>query len=168
MPTYQTIGDHAEAIQIEYDPRRLTYAGLLEQFWKGHNPFVAAGSGQYRSMILYHNEEQRQMALESKRRVEAVAGRPALTEILPFHRFHRAEPYHQKYYVRLVLPLDVEFRRMYPDPKGFADSTALARVNGHLGGYGTLEALRREIRLYGLSEAGQRLLLSIAYPPPRR
>lgn len=115
-------------------------------------------------MILYHNEEQKRLALESLMRAEAAAGHPALTEIRPFDRFHRAEPYHQKYYVRLVPPLEMEFRRIYPDPKDFADCTALARVNGHLGGYGTLEMLQREIGLYGLSEAGRRLLTAIAYP----
>ena len=166
-PTYHAIGDHAEVIQIEYDPRRITYAELLDQFWRGHDPFTPVPSGQYRSMILYHNEEQRRLALESRERVEAGAGRPVLTQILPFDRFHRAEPYHQKYFVRLVPPLEMEFRRMYPSAKDFADSTALARVNGHLGGYGTIEALSREIGLYGLSEAGQRLLMSLAYPPIR-
>jgi len=164
-PTYQSIGDHAETIQIDYDPRRLTYAELLDHFWHGHDPFTPAPSGQYRSIIFYHTEEQRRLAMESKQRLEAAAGRPVLTRIMPFERFYRAEPYHQKYYVRLVPPIEMEFRRMYPDPTSFTDSTALARVNGHVGGYGTIETFTKEIAQYGLSEAGQRLLKAIAYPP---
>jgi len=108
-PTYEEVSagttGHAEAIQITYDPAKITYAKLLDVFWKQINPADAGGQfadrgSQYRSAIFYHNNEQKQLAVQSKEQLQK-SGRfqqPIATEILPASRFYPAEDYHQDYY----------------------------------------------------------------------
>ena len=108
-PTYEenssgTTG-HAEAIQVTYDPAKISYADLLEVFWRQINPTDAGGQfvdrgNQYRSAIFYHNDEQKRLAEESRDRL-AKSGRftkPIVTEIVKASTFYKAEEYHQYYY----------------------------------------------------------------------
>jgi peptide methionine sulfoxide reductase msrA/msrB len=108
-PTYEEVCSgrtgHYEAVQVVYDPDKITYLRLLEIFWRSIDPtdsggqFVDRGT-QYRSAIFYHDEAQKKAAEESKRRLAAadVFRRPIVTEILPLGRFYKAEEYHQDYY----------------------------------------------------------------------
>jgi methionine-S-sulfoxide reductase len=108
-PTYQEVSSgetgHAEAIEITYDPSQISYAELLDVFWRNIDPttngrqFVDVGT-QYRTAIFYHDGEQRRLAEVSKTQLEK-SGRfntPIVTEITPASVFYRAEEYHQKYY----------------------------------------------------------------------
>jgi peptide-methionine (S)-S-oxide reductase len=114
------------------------------------------------SIIFYHDEEQRNLAIASKQRQETRLGRSIITEIVPFSGFYLAEDYHQKYYLRQEPDLQKELRAIYPAIEDFISSTAVARVNGYAGGYGTLETLSAELGSLGLSEAGRKRLLEIA------
>lgn len=96
---------HVEAVQVFYDPQKISYDTLLEAFWRQVNPtdnggqFVDRGA-HYRTSIFYHNEQQKQLALESKKTL-AASGRydgPILTEVRAFENFYPAEDYHQNYY----------------------------------------------------------------------
>src|SRR6056297_1310148 len=107
-PTYEQVCSdttgHAEVVQVEYDPARISYPQLLERFWRQHNPTTLNRQGvdigtQYRSAIFYHSDEQRRLAGESRAAVEA-SGRfadPIVTEIVPAMPFWPAEDYHQQY-----------------------------------------------------------------------
>ncbi len=150
-PTYRRIGDHTETLQIDYDPTMLRYEDLLDVFWSSHRPTSPAYSRQYASIIFPHDEEQRAAAEASRTRMESVLGR-VHTDIVPFSRFSVAEDYHQKYRLRGARSLMAEFAEMYPDPADFRESTAAARVNGYLDGWGDGAALEAEIDGYGLSE----------------
>ncbi len=110
-PTYEQVSagntGHAEAVQVIYDPQKVTYAELLDVFWRHVDPtdgggqFVDRGS-QYRSAIFYHNPEQRKLAEASKKAL-AQSGRfqqAIVTEIVPATDFYKAEEYHQDYYKR--------------------------------------------------------------------
>ncbi len=108
-PTYEQVSaggtGHAEAVQIIYDPARISYARLLEIFWRNIDPTVrdrqfCDSGNQYRSGIFYHNEEQRRAALQSKAALEkSKPFREAIvTEIVPASAFYPAEEYHQHYY----------------------------------------------------------------------
>jgi len=108
-PTYKEVcgGEtgHAEVAQIEFDPRVVSYAELLEVFWKSHDPTTLNRQGadrgtQYRSVIFYHDAAQRQIAEKSKQAVDASGAfaDPVVTFIEPLPRFYRAEDYHQNYF----------------------------------------------------------------------
>jgi peptide-methionine (S)-S-oxide reductase len=108
-PTYEEVSSgmtgHAEALQITYDPKVISYKDLLEIFWHTHDPTTLNRQGpdvgkQYRSAIFFHNEEQRKAAEESKRAIEAEGTwpDPIVTEIAPFTVFYQAEDYHQNYF----------------------------------------------------------------------
>jgi peptide-methionine (S)-S-oxide reductase len=158
-PTYHGLGDHTESVQIDFDPTRVSYEKLLTVFWKSHNPGSRSSSRQYKAVVFFHNEEQKRLALESRDRLAAEIRGRIYTEVLPFSGFYLAEAYHQKYRLQQDSALMREFRAIYPDARDFVNSTAAARVNGYLGGYGTPEELQRELTTLGLSEAGAEKLL---------
>ena len=133
-PTYRSLGDHTESIQVDFDPAKVTYERLLEVFWQGHDPAHAAYSAQYKAVVFFHDAEQRRLAEESRDRMAKALGAKVATEILPAGPFTAAEDYHQKYRLRGTRDLMAEFRAMYPDEVHFRESTAAARVNGYLDG----------------------------------
>ncbi len=108
-PTYEEVCSgttgHVEAIEVQFDPSQVTYSKLLEFFWKNINPttanrqFADVGS-QYRTLIFYHSEEQRQTAESSKEEMNksGVFDKPIVTEVRPALIFYKAEENHQKYY----------------------------------------------------------------------
>jgi peptide-methionine (S)-S-oxide reductase len=161
-PTYYNLGYHSETVQIDYDPTQISYRELLDTFWDSHDPTMRPWSHQYKSIIFYHNEEQKRLALETKAREEASLKREIYTEVVPFSEFYLAEDYHQKYYLQQVPELMEEYRAIYPDIKDLVNSTAVTRANGYIGGFGSLEALDKELDNLGLSEAGSKRLLEIA------
>jgi len=161
-PTYRSIGDHSETIQIDYDPTRVSYKDLLLVFWQSHDPTSKSWSRQYMSAIFYHNDEQRKLALETKALEEERRNKKIQTEIVPFSKFYLAEDYHQKWELRRNIDLMREFKAMYPKDIDFVNSTAAARVNGYMSGHGTLEEVQAVIDTLGLSVASQERLLAVA------
>ena len=108
-PTYRQVctgtTGHAEAIQITYDPKEISYEDLLAVFWHTHDPTTKDRQGndvgtQYRSVIFYHSDEQKQLAEENKKKLDesGLFRAPIVTEIVPSTEFYRAEDYHQNYY----------------------------------------------------------------------
>jgi peptide-methionine (S)-S-oxide reductase len=164
-PEYYRLGDHSETVQIEYDPAQISYQDLLNVFWHSHNPTMDPRSYQYKSIIFYHNDEQKRLATESKEHREAEIERKIFTEMVPAPEFYLAEEYHQKYYLQDIPELVNEFRAIYPDFNDFINSTAAARVNGYAAGYGTKAALQEELYDLGLSPEGTNKVLDIADRP---
>ncbi len=124
-PTYNEVCSgstgHAEAVQIDFDPAVISFAELLEVFWRVHDPTTPHPPGadvgtQYRSAIFYHDEKQRETAERSLRQAEAekLWPDPIVTEIVPFTRFYPAETYHQDYFRQNPLQ---PYCRMVIDPK---------------------------------------------------
>ncbi|MDX2002315.1 MAG: peptide-methionine (S)-S-oxide reductase MsrA [Chitinophagales bacterium] len=108
-PTYREVCSgltgHAEVIQVTYDPAVVTYDELLEVFWKTHDPTTLNQQGadkgtQYRSVVFYHNDEQRQLAEAYKQKLDEakIWPNPIVTEITAYTEFYKAEDYHQDYY----------------------------------------------------------------------
>ena len=96
---------HAEVCQIKFDPEKISYSELLEVFWKTHDPTTLNRQGadvgpQYRSVIFYHNKEQRKEAEYYKNMIDKSGyyTDPIVTEIVPFKKFYKADNYHQEYY----------------------------------------------------------------------
>ena len=158
-PTYSSIGDHAETIQIDYDPSVISYEELLAIFWGAHSPVSPSSSSQYASIIHYATDEEKLVAEQSLQAQEEALGRKIYTEIIPLSTFTLAENYHQKYYLQNQKNLMDEFMRLYPDMDDFINSTSAARVNGYVGRYSSLEQLQAEIGSLGLSAKAQEDLL---------
>jgi peptide-methionine (S)-S-oxide reductase len=160
-PTYHSLGDHTEAVQIDYDPSLLTYGKLLKIFFDNHEPFVRSRTRQYMPAVFYHTEEQRMQILEEKKRREEGAGKKVLTEILAAGEFYLAESYHQKYYLRGARTLMKEIQTRYPSEPDLIASTVAARINGYLGSHGKIGDLEKEIDHFGLSQEARRELIGI-------
>jgi peptide-methionine (S)-S-oxide reductase len=114
------------------------------------------------AIIFYHNDEQKRHAAESKEREAARREEKIYTEIIPAGEFYLAEDYHQKYRLRGDPDLMKEFNVIYPAYRDFVNSTAAARVNGFLDGYGALADLQMELNDLGLSPAAGKKLLDMA------
>ncbi len=108
-PTYHEVctgtTGHAEAIQVTYDPKEISFEELLEVFWQTHDPTTRDQQGndygpQYRSVVFYHSDDQKRLAEHYKQKLDAAGLFPApiVTEIAPFTEFYRAEAYHQNYF----------------------------------------------------------------------
>jgi peptide-methionine (S)-S-oxide reductase len=106
-PSYEQVSrggtGHTEAVEIVYDPARITYAQLLDHFWKNVDPLTAHRQfcdvgDQYRPAIFFHDEAQRRAAEESKGRVQQRFDQPVVVQIVAAVPFYRAEEYHQDYY----------------------------------------------------------------------
>ena len=105
-PTYRQVcghrTGHAEAVEVWFDPAQVSYAQLLETFWRSHNPTTRNRQGldfgsQYRSAIFYHGAAQEALAIESRDLEQKSRRRQIVTEITPASAFYRAEEYHQRY-----------------------------------------------------------------------
>ncbi len=134
-PTYKEVCSgltgHAEVIQVEYDPSVIPYAKLLEVFWQTHDPTTLNRQGadvgtQYRSVVFYHDEEQRGTAEALKKRLndEQAFGNPVVTEISEFSKLYPAEDYHQDFYSQnpnqgycraIIGPKLAKFRKAFAD-----------------------------------------------------
>lgn len=107
-PTYKEVcaedTGHAEVVQVQYDPEKVSYGELLTVFWDNHNPTTLNRQGpdvgsQYRSAVFFHSPEQEAAARESKKKLDGSGqyANPVVTEITPASEFYRAEDYHQRY-----------------------------------------------------------------------
>ncbi len=132
-PTYREVCSgltgHAEVIQISYDPSEITYKDLLYIFMTTHDPTTLNRQGadvgtQYRSVIYYHDEEQRSIAEEVLKEMASVYSDPIVTELSPLGIFYEAEEYHQDYYRNnkqqgycnfVITPKLAKFRKMHSD-----------------------------------------------------
>jgi len=124
-PSYQQVctgtTGHAEAVQITFDPEVISFEDLLYVFWRTHDPTTLNRQGadvgpQYRSVIFYHNDEQKNLAEKSLKETDASGlwPNPIVTEISPYQTFYQAEDYHQNYY---KINPNQPYCRMVIDPK---------------------------------------------------
>jgi peptide-methionine (S)-S-oxide reductase len=102
-PTYEDVcthtTGHAEVVEVTYDPEQVSYERLLDVFWEKHNPTRQGryGGDQYRSVIFFHEPEQRETALRSKAEQQAGYSQPIATQVEPAQTFYLAEEHHQQY-----------------------------------------------------------------------
>jgi peptide-methionine (S)-S-oxide reductase len=106
-PTYRQVCEgttgHAEVVQVTFDPEKISYQRLLDLFWRSHDPTTLNRQGadvgtQYRSIILWHSEEQQQVATRSMQKAAGLFKNPVVTQIEPIKTFYPAEDYHQDYF----------------------------------------------------------------------
>lgn len=157
-PTYFDLGEHAEALQIDFDPEQVTFDEVLDLYFAGHRPTRPPWKRQYMSALFFHDEAQRRLIEMRCAQAAEQWGEELHLEILPAESFYRAEDHHQKYYLQRHPELMEELGASYPDFEGLVDSTAAARLNGFLGGARTHVMQNEDLGRYGLSETGQRIL----------
>ena len=118
-PTYEEVSSgvtgHAESVQVLYDPAKITYSKLLEVYWHNVDPFVkdqqfCDHGNQYRTVIFYHDEAQKNLALKTKADIEKMNKGEVFTQIVPYTIFYPAEEYHQDYYKKN--PMEYKAYRM--------------------------------------------------------
>ncbi len=106
-PTYEQVCSdttgHAEAVEVWFDPNKISYRDLLHTFWSIHNPTTPDRQGwdfgrQYRSAIFFHDPEQQALAISSRDEEQGSWTKPIVTEITPASKFYDAEEYHQQYF----------------------------------------------------------------------
>ncbi len=134
-PTYKEVCSgltgHAEVIQLAFDPSVISYDEILAAFWQAHDPTQLNKQGndegtQYRSIILYQNDEQKKIAEDYKKKLndEHAYDKPVLTEIVPLTTFYKGEDYHQNYYNQnssqgycqyVIQPKLEKFRKIFKD-----------------------------------------------------
>lgn len=131
-PTYEAVSagttGHAEAVQIVYEPAKVSYETLLEVFWRNIDPTQADGQfadhgRQYRTAVFYHTQEQKRLAEASKAQLAASGkfDQPLVTEIAPASSFYPAEDYHQDYYKKN--PLRYQLYRTGSGREGYLKKT---------------------------------------------
>ncbi len=132
-PTYEEVctdqTGHAEVVKITFDPKTISYRELLKIFFTVHDPTTKNRQGndvgtQYRSIIIYMNEDQRKIAEEEIKEAEKIWNKPIVTELVPYKAFYRAEDYHINYFERnpnkpycmyVILPKIIKFQKLWKD-----------------------------------------------------
>lgn len=135
-PTYRSIGDHTEAVSIDYDPKEIGYEDLLAEFWAGHRCSSLNRSTQYMKAVFYRDEEQKEAALvslEDEAQRVGIALSAVATKIVPVRQFTYAEGYHQKYSLSRNGEWRAFLKGIYPSAKELADSAVATRLNAYLG-----------------------------------
>lgn len=153
-PTYHSLGDHSETIELDYDPGIVTYEDLLADFLAWHETGLRSMSVQYRSAVFCRSDDEvaaAERALASPRSVFGAAA----TSIERLKRFWPAEDYHQKYTLRGHRDIAAQLRARFTDESAFRDSTSAARLNGWLDGWGNAAQIECELSLTGLSTRAQ-------------
>ncbi|XP_071496635.1 peptide methionine sulfoxide reductase-like [Diadema antillarum] len=148
-PNYRMLGDHTEAVEIEFDPSQTNFAQLLKTFWSDHDP-TELNKAQYMSAIFYQDKVQHHQAEGSLQKEQTRRGESSkiATKILPAGKFYDAEDYHQKYFLRqhhaLVESLELK-------DADFLSSSRTSRLLGYMSGSGDIEAFNTEVESLALS-----------------
>jgi len=150
-PTYKSIGDHTEVIEIHYDPETIKYEKLLNLFWNNHEyGLTTKMKKQYASIIFYHTDDQKKIAEESRTAEQKIRkDETIITEVVTAAEFFVAEDYHQKY--RLQGHKDLA-KELGLTPKLLQTSHVAARLNGYLVGVGGINQFNEEAESLGLTK----------------
>lgn len=153
-PTYHSLGDHTETLQLEYDPKQTNYSNLLNIFWNNHDA-TSRNKAQYMSAVFVHDDEQRSLAEKTMKEHQKKVSRPITTKILPAQTFYDAEAYHQKYLLRRHWKI---FQSLNLTDPQVVTSHVAARLNGYLNGHGQMAGLLDEIGIWKLNEKQEELI----------
>ncbi|WP_121822340.1 peptide-methionine (S)-S-oxide reductase MsrA [Halostella salina] len=132
-PTYHAIGDHSEAVQVDYDPAKLDYADLVAVAFANHDPRSQARKRQYQTVV-FHESEAERATVESHIAESDWPDGAVETRIEPLESFHLAEPYHQTFHLSSTPSLLRTFEEAGYDDTGIRESPAAAKVNAHAAG----------------------------------
>ncbi|CRL07045.1 CLUMA_CG019985, isoform A [Clunio marinus] len=157
-PVYRNLGDHTEAIDIDYDPKTISYLEILNLFWNNHEYGLTTKiKKQYASIIFYHSEDQKRIAEESRVHEQKIrSNEKIITTIVEAGEFHSAEDYHQKF--RLQNHKDLA-KTLGLNSRLLLTSHVAARLNGYVAGIGSVEQFEEEAAALGLNEKQKKYTL---------
>ena len=159
-PTYKTMADHTETVEIDFDPTTISFEEILLHFWRNHYPNRDQYKGQqYVSSLRYHNEQQLQIIDQVKMKMEQELGEPIETEITLLEHFTLAEQRHQKYYLKRYPKALGQLELFYSSEESLVDSTFAARLNGFVKGFGTRDQIVTEIQGWQVDENARQQLI---------
>lgn len=161
-PVYREMGDHSETVEVDFDPEKITFELILDVFWNNHNPLnINDYKGrQYRSLLFYRDEKQKEAIHQVKERQEQDKGKLE-TEIVPYSRFYLAEDRHQKYYLKRFPNAIEKLSVLYPSHDDLVNSTLAARLNGLAKGYTNLERIKDEILQWPTSQSQRAMMIDL-------
>lgn len=149
-PTYKNIGDHTEIVEIQFNPELTKFKEIINLFYSKHN-FTLPQKTQYKSVILYVDEEQKKIALEEMEKAKEKYNKNTIfyTFLQKFEKFYQAEDYHQKYWLRCENDI---FKELNLSNSQLINSTLATKINGYLGGnskedFNLLNILQKEYKL---------------------
>jgi peptide-methionine (S)-S-oxide reductase len=140
---------------VDYDPQQISYAQLLDVYFRADGGLYPSYSRQYRSAVFYRSDAERQTAEAAVKAREQDTGSKLYLSIEPAGTFYRAEDYHHKYYLRNDGRLGPEVERLFPSERAFEDSTLAARLNALEAGYKLSDEQLKELPLDKLSPAAR-------------
>ena len=166
-PTYHDVGDHVEAVEATFDPRRVSYEELLEEYWSSCPTWLPPGPGRVRTAVFPRDEAQRAAAERTKRERRRRTGEPVAVEVVPGADFWPAERLHQKFHLQRTRgDLVEELAGSQSGVDAFLATTAAARLNAYVSGFGDeadLEEAAQELG-WDVDELRQRLNETAAAP----
>eukprot|EP00745_Piridium_sociabile_P034618 TRINITY_DN596_c0_g1_i2.p1 TRINITY_DN596_c0_g1~~TRINITY_DN596_c0_g1_i2.p1 ORF type:complete len:177 (+),score=37.83 TRINITY_DN596_c0_g1_i2:282-812(+) len=145
-PTEANLGDQSESIQLEFDPKVVSYEELLWMFWKGHD-HTSSHERQYMSAIFHHDDEQRGLAEKTRDEFQKTTAQPLVIVITQAGSFYDAEDYHQKYRLRQDGQL---FAALKLSDAELIQSTTAAKLNSYVIGHGSLESFESDQKDFDL------------------
>lgn len=155
-PTYRSLGDHAETFQVDFDPARISYADLVDRFWKSHDPLSGPMCVQYSAILFFSGDAQERTARESREALEKTLGAKVKTRLLRLDRFWPAEDYHQKYSLRAIPGLMALVRPYCTDETALRESPLAAKLNAFAAGDLGIERLRARCATLGYEVEGDK------------
>jgi peptide-methionine (S)-S-oxide reductase len=131
-PTYHDLGDHSEAVQVDYDPERFSFGEVVDFAIENHSVRTQPRDRQYQHVLFYESPEQRAVI---EKRLDALAVDEVRTRVEALDAFHPAESYHQKYHLRSKRAILSDFEEAGYDATAIRESPAAAKLNAEAGGY---------------------------------
>ncbi|WP_046178404.1 peptide-methionine (S)-S-oxide reductase MsrA [Domibacillus tundrae] len=162
-PVYRQMGDHTETVQIDFDPSLLSFEDIIRTFWAHHTSThrVTYRERQYMSILFYHDQQQKQTIDKVKKELELERKETIETEIQPFTAFILAEDRHQKYHLKRFKQAAGMLETSFPSEASFMNSTLIARLNGFVKEFGTLQNIHQEIKLWNIPDSSRHILLDM-------
>jgi peptide-methionine (S)-S-oxide reductase len=162
-PTYRSMGDHTETVEVDFNPEMSSFEEILHIFWNNHTSTnrVRYKERQYMSILFYHDEKQKESIFNVKTELEEKRNEQIETEIVPYADFTLAENRHQKYYLKRFSKAAALLNNYYPSADAFTDSTSIARLNGFVREFGTLNSIKEEINEWQISGESRQMVLDL-------
>ena len=145
-PTYQNLGKHSETVKVVYDPEVINFEKLLETFGNNHELNSRSYSSQYKSIIFYNSQKQKNAAQKYLQSQKEKMNKNIYTEVTELDNFYQAETYHQKYNLRQNNDIFEKIKNIFPVEIDLTDYRIMTKLNAYSGSYINREEIKNELK----------------------